>query len=172
MNQTFVNVVSRPILATVMALAVPLCGHGQQPTEAARVHFLLAIDTQDRSSKALGLDLDRDNMKKVITDSMQALGYKEGPQGRYTMTVLDGGGMSEKTVLDHYRRLKVGDFHLAQVEPANRGVSGEVAKRQLVGLCVGRGGGGCGGGASLRRGLRSRGAGGFLLTAKEVVVAR
>jgi hypothetical protein len=40
---------------------------------------------------------------------MQALGYKEGPQGRYTVTVLDGGDMSEKTVLDYYRRLKVRD---------------------------------------------------------------
>ena len=108
MNKTFRRRATWPILAIAMALAIPLLAQGQTPTEAARVHFLLAVDTQDRSSKALGLDLDRDNIKKIIHDSMQALGYKEGPLGRYTITVLEGLGMSEKTVLDHYRQLKVG----------------------------------------------------------------
>src|SRR5260370_14982293 len=114
MNQAFLYVAMRQILAALLALAIPMCfdvpgAHGQQPKEAERVHFLLAIDTRDKIAKALGLDLDRDNMKKIIGDSMQACGYQEGPKGKYTITVLDATLMSEKTVLDHYRKLKVGD---------------------------------------------------------------
>ena len=114
MNQALLAVAMRRILAAFLVPALLFCSnvpgaHGQQPKEAERVHFLLATDTRDASAKTLGLDLDRDNMKKIIGDSMKACGYQEGSKGKYTITVHDATQMSEKMVLDHYRKLKVGD---------------------------------------------------------------
>ena len=112
MIQAFLKIGSRPAwiapLAILIAVFVPSV-YAQPPSEASRVHFLLAIDTVDRSSKALGLDLDRDHVKKVIHDSMKALGYPEGPQGRYTDRTLEGNEMTQKMELDHNRRLIVGE---------------------------------------------------------------
>lgn len=78
--------------------------------EADRVHFLLAVDyPYARAAESLGLDLDGYNMKKAIQDAMRANGFTEGPDGKYTITVLDGRNLSEKLVLEHYRRLKIGE---------------------------------------------------------------
>ncbi len=74
--------------------------------EAAHVYFLLAIDTVTPNAKALGLDLDRDNFAAAIRGAMKSLGYKEGPGGRYSIRILQDGEMSEKMVLDYFRKLK------------------------------------------------------------------
>src|SRR4051812_2615817 len=80
----------------------------QAPTgdEAAHVYFLLAIDTVTPNSKSLGLDLDRDNFASTVRGAMKNLGYKEGPGGRFSIRILQDGEMSEKMVLDYFRKLK------------------------------------------------------------------
>lgn len=99
-------------IAATLVLAAPngleLARAQGQPQEADHVHFVIAADTTDPSADVLGLDLDRDSIKKVIADAMQACGYREGSNGKYTITILDGARMSEKSVLDHFRKLKVG----------------------------------------------------------------
>lgn len=77
--------------------------HAQE--EAGRVHFLLAVDTIDRFYKALGLDLDGKNIEDTIR---WAMGKQNIPADRYTIKVLSGTQMTEKAVLDFYRRLKIG----------------------------------------------------------------
>src|SRR4029078_4426141 len=75
-------------LGILILLAITAsAAHGQAAKEADRVHFLLAIDTVDGAANALGLDLDRDRMVKAIHDSMKTLGYQEGPNGKYTITI-------------------------------------------------------------------------------------
>lgn len=92
------------VMAAVLALATAAPSRGQDLAD--RVHFLIVADTVDRYANTLGLDLDRDRMKKVIQDTMSAHGYKEG--AKYTIAVLDANRMTEKNVLDYYRQLKVG----------------------------------------------------------------
>src|SRR5206468_9607524 len=88
--------------AAILSLAIFSFHHvaflqAQSPKEAAHVHFLLAIDTVDAAANALGLDMDRDNIAKVVRDCMKASSYKEGAGGKYSITILDGAKMSEKT---------------------------------------------------------------------------
>src|SRR5258708_7460698 len=70
-----------------------------QAAEAAKVHVLLVLDTDDREGQTWGLD--GENMKALIENMVK----RQGLEGRVVIDHFTGAKVSAKYVLDFYNKL-------------------------------------------------------------------
>jgi hypothetical protein len=94
------------IIAIALVLAIRVPAWSQEGDEANHVHFLIVADTLDSKSKLLGLDLDSKSMQETLRKALGQQGYREGKQGRFTITVLEGTNASEQRIFHYYRNLQ------------------------------------------------------------------
>ena len=88
-------------LPLILALLIPGQIQAQAP-EATKVHFLLIVDTFGGNAKGLGLDLDGQNMERIIKESAA----KQKLTDRVALTVFEGEKAAPNEILKYYRSLK------------------------------------------------------------------
>src|SRR5262245_1656796 len=69
------------------------------PPELKKLHVLMAFDTKDERLEP-GLRIDEKRMTRLFATTM--------PRDRYTLTVLKGERVTAQTILDYYRKRKLG----------------------------------------------------------------
>jgi hypothetical protein len=89
------------VILAVALLIVP-CAALAQTAEAAKVHVLLVLDTDDREGLTWGLD--GENMKALIENMVK----RQGLEGRVIIGHFTGAKVTARYVLDFYNKLDLG----------------------------------------------------------------